>query len=173
MRQQYSVPLFILMAVVVLVLLIACSNFSNLLLARASARQREIAMRRALGAGRWRMTRQLLVESVLLASMGGAAGMVVAFWGCSALVGFMSIGRSAIFLNLTPDPTVFLFTAGVSLVTGLVFGIAPATWTSGLQLVAGLKGSVGNLIEGSRRFSPGKVFVASQVALSIILLVGA
>ena len=173
LRQQFSEPLFILMTLVGLVLLIACANVANLLLARAAARQKEIAVRLAIGAGRWRLIGQLLVESGLLAILSGACGSMLASWGGSALVSFLSIGRSAIVLDLSPDLHILLFTAAVALSTGLLFGLVPAMRASHLDLTPALKARAGNLIEGDHRLPVGKVLVIFQVALSLPLLIGA
>src|SRR5579864_1857871 len=125
LRQQFSKPLLALMAIVGLVLLIACSNLANLLIARASSRQKEIAVRLALGAGRWRLIRQLLVESILLSVVGGAAGLVLALWMDRALIRFQPPGVWGITLSTAPDATVLLFTLLVSLLTGILFGLVP------------------------------------------------
>src|SRR5208282_1651091 len=126
LRGEFSKPLFILMTVVGLVLLIACANVANLLLARATARQKEIAVRLAIGARRGRVIRQLLTESVLLAAVGGVLGLILAFWTTDLLVAFMSSGREPVSLSVTPDPRVLGFTAAVSVLTGILFGLAPA-----------------------------------------------
>jgi macrolide transport system ATP-binding/permease protein len=117
----------VLMAVVMLVLLSGCMNLANLLLARTAARQREIAIRLSLGAGRGRMIRQLLTESILLAAAGGGFGILLSLWGSRLLAGFLLAGADRyISLNVTPDLHVLGFTTGLSLATGIIFGLAPA-----------------------------------------------
>jgi predicted permease len=126
LREQYALPLKLLMSIAGGVLLIACANLANLLLARASTRRREIAVRLGLGAGRGRVVRQLLTESILLASMGGVVALAVAWWGSAVLVHMMSTGDAPVPLAVGPDWSVFAFTAAVSLATVTLFGIAPA-----------------------------------------------
>ncbi len=173
LREPFSESLFILMGVVAAVLLIACANIANLLLARAAARQPEFAMRLALGAGRSRLMGQLLVESVLLALVGGACGLVVAHWSGRFLLSFMSAGRTPIALSLTPDTRVLLFTAVASIVTGLLFGLAPAMRASRADLAPALS-SGGRGSTGSRsRLRADRLLVVVQVALSLTLLVSA
>ena len=171
LRQQFSRPLFILMTVVGILLLIACANTANLLLARATARRREFAMRLALGAGRWRLLRQLLVESVLLALLGGVAGVVLAGWATELLVAFMSLGRTPIVLDLSPDLRVLAFTVAVSVLTGIVFGTAPAVRATGIDLIPALKGVAG--LTGRRGLGLDRLLAVSQIALSLVLLIGA
>src|SRR5262249_5395453 len=146
---QFSQPLFVLMAVVGIVLLIACANTANLLLARAAARRSEIAMRLALGAGRWRIARQLLVESVALAALGGGCGVLLAYWATRFLVVYMSSGRSPIVLDLTPNLRTLGFTAAVSVATGILFGLAPALRATRIDLWPALK-ALGNLLTRGR-----------------------
>ncbi len=125
-RKRYGVPLKLLMGIAAMVLLVACANVANLLLARASSRQREIAVRLALGASRARIIRQLLTESLLLSSIGGILAFAIAWWGSAALVRMISTGDSPVPLDVHPDWRVFGFAAAVSVFTGLLFGIAPA-----------------------------------------------
>jgi predicted permease len=172
LRPQFSRPLLILMAVVGLLLFICCANVANLMLARASVRQREIAVRIALGAGRRRLVRQLITESALLALAGGAAGLLLAVWATSSLVALMSHASSPISLSAHPDARVLAFTALVSFFTAILFGLVPAMRTTE-PTVSGLKES-GRILGGTRPQSRlGKALVVSQVALSLVLLVGA
>jgi predicted permease len=178
LRGEFSKPLFILMTVVGLVLLIACANVANLLLARASARQKEIAVRLAIGARRGRVIRQLLTESVLLAALGGGLGLILAFWTTDLLVAFMSSGPYPISLSVTPDPGILGFTAAVSLLTGILFGLAPALHSTRLELSPALKEKAGcwtGVTHGKRglRLGFGKALIVGQIALSLLLLVGA
>ena len=170
LRRQYSRALSILMGVVGLVLLITCANVANLLLARASARQREIALRMAVGAGKARVIRQLLVESLILSGLGGALGIGLAYWASALLLRFLSVGALPIQLDLSPDWRILGFTAGISLATGVVFGLAPALRGARVDLSAVLK-------RGGRGASPQQRLVRAlsvlQVALSLVLLIGA
>ncbi len=176
LRRTYSRPLLILMALVGVVLLIACANVANLLLARSTARQREVAVRLAIGAGRARLIRQFLTESVLLALMGGVAGLLLACWGVSLMRSFITLGGDeSLALDVRPDLTAFAFTAAVSVLTGLLFGLAPAFRGTRLDVTPALKGEMlaGSGRKGRLRWGLGKTLVGSQVALSLLLLVGA
>ncbi|HEY8188960.1 MAG TPA: ABC transporter permease [Pyrinomonadaceae bacterium] len=168
LRFFYSQALRMLMVIVALVLLIACANVGNLLLSRAAVRQAEISLRQALGATRGRLIRQLLTESLLLAIIGGVAGVLLAQWGVSILVSRLA-GSSP--LDVKPDLWVLLFTLGISLVSGVLFGIAPALRTTRIDLTSALKEKFAH--GRKRRFNLGSALVIAQVAVSLILLVGA
>jgi predicted permease len=175
LRDQYSQPLFILMSVVVLVLLIACVNLANFLLSKAVSREREFSTRIALGASRTLVMRQLLIEALLLSSLGGLLGLVLAFWGTRVLIYFVVAGAKHTALDARPDMHVLLFAAGVSLLTGILFGIAPAFRVLGINIAPSLNatsrttsGSVGH----AGRLLP-RILVTAQVVLSLVLLVGA
>jgi len=172
MRRDYAQPLTILVAVVGLVLLIACANVANLLLARGATRQKEMAVRLALGAGRWRLIRQMLTESVLLAMLGGAFGVLFANWGKDLLLTLRPWGGGELDLDLKLDPRVLGFTAAVSLLTGILFGVAPALRATRVELTPALKESARSVIGGSR-LGLNKALVIVQVALSLVLLAGA
>jgi predicted permease len=170
LRTQYREPLHILLAVVALVLLIACANVGNLLLTRASARQREISVRLALGAGRGRLIRQLLTESLLLAALGGAAGVLAARWVVAALLALVS--RTAPVQASVSGP-VLMFTIAVTVIAGLLFGLAPALYAGRLELVGGLKSRIGSGDRRRRGFGAAETLVVAQIATSLVLLVGA
>jgi putative ABC transport system permease protein len=171
LRGQFDEPLSILMGVVGLVLLIACANIASLMLARAAARHKEIAVRKALGASRARLIRQLLTECVLLSTAGALLGVLFARWGASLLVRFISTGNNQVFLNLTFDWRTLSFTAAVAVFTGILFGLLPAFRSTRVSLTSAMKGSPAVDAESRAKFRPGKWIVASQVALSLVLLV--
>lgn len=171
LRSQFSKPLFILMGIVGIVLLIACANTANLLLARGAARQPEFAMRLALGANRHRLIRQLLVESVMLALLGGLFGIVIAGIATRFVVTLMSSSGSPITLDLNPDLRVLLFTAGISIATGILLGIIPAIRGTRVDLAPTLKIGGRSLTSGRHRLRWNRVLAAAQVALSVVLLI--
>jgi predicted permease len=165
--------LIVLVGVVAAVLLIACANIANLLLSKAVGRRREIAVRLSLGASRARIARQLLVESLLLAILGGAAGLLVAWWSAGLLMAFVPPVDIPINLGLRVDGSVVAFTALASLVTGLVFGIVPALHASSPRMTQVLREESGRTSSGATRQRLRNALVVAQVALCLILLVGA
>jgi putative ABC transport system permease protein len=170
--RQYKDPLFIIMGVVALVLLIACANIANLLLARASARRHELSVRIALGASAWRIARQLLAESLLLSISGSVLGLMFAHWGARLLVLQMSGPRAASGLDVNVDWRVLLFTTAIAVTTALLFGIVPALRSTRVQPHEAIK-EQGRSIVGESRFGFGSLLVVLQVALSLVLIVGA
>jgi putative ABC transport system permease protein len=172
-REQFGGPLELLMAVVGIVLLIASANIASLMLARAAVRQREMAVRRALGAARRRLMRQLLTECVMLSAAGAALGILFAHWGSLLLVRFISTAHDPVLLDLSIDARVLGFTAAVAILTGLLFGILPAFRSTHVSLTAAMKGSHATEAEHHPRFRPGRWIVAAQMALSLVVLVAA
>jgi len=169
LRRAYSKPLRMLMAIVGMVLLIACANVGSLLLSRAAARKAEISLRLALGATRWRIIRQLLTESMLLAAIGGVCGVLLAQWGVTVLVNLVAKGSP---LDTRPDVGVLLFTLGVSLVAGVLFGLVPAVQASRTNLSSAMK-EKNRMRTGFLRFNLSSLMVVMQVGLSMVLLTGA
>jgi putative ABC transport system permease protein len=164
--------LLVLLAAVAFVLLIACANIANLLLARASSRQKEMAVRTALGASRLRIIRQLLTESLLLSFFGGAFGLLLSFWLTRLLIA-LSPANTPRFDEIRPDTRVFIFTIALTLFTGLIFGLAPALQASRLDQSEGLKeGSRGNA-GGARSNRVRSMLMVAEIAMSFMLLVGA
>jgi predicted permease len=172
LRRQFSKPLLVLMAIVALVLLIACANVANLLLARAAARQKEMAVRLALGSGRRRIIRQLLVESVLLAMAGGVAGLVLAVATDKALINFLPPGETPLAISANPDWRILGFALGVSLLTGVAFGLVPALQATRPDVADTLKDQAGAVVGGGSN-GIRKLLVAAQITLSLLLLIGA
>jgi predicted permease len=172
LRRQFSSSLLVLTAIVGLVLLIACVNVANLLIARACSRQKEIAVRLALGAGRRRIVSQLLIESLLLALAGGIAGLALAVWMDRALIGFLPVRGSPITISTVPDWRILGFTLAVSLLTGINFGLVPALQATRPHLAGTLKDQVGS-IAGGTSVRLRKALVGAQVAVSLLLLIGA
>jgi putative ABC transport system permease protein len=167
LRREYRQALIVLMTIVGVVLLIACANVANLLLARGAIRQKEIAIRMAIGGGRRRLIRQLLTESLLLSGIGAIIGILFAQWGARLLIRFLDAP-----LDLTVDVRVLAFTTSIAILTGLLFGIAPAWRGSHVDPQSAMKANARGVIEGSK-LGPGKVLVVAQVALSLLLVVGA
>jgi predicted permease len=170
LSRQFSQPLIVLMCMVGVALLIACLNVANLLLARATARQKEIAVRLALGAGRYRLVRQLLTEGLLLSALGGALGLLFARWGTGVLLGFLPQGRT---LEINPDLRMLGFTLGVTLLSSLLFGLAPSLQATRPNLIPALKNEMAVVSGSCRRWELSRLLVILQVALSLALLVGA
>jgi putative ABC transport system permease protein len=172
-RSRYRLALYTLMGVVGLVLLIACANVANLLLARTAARQREISVRLAVGAGRGRIVRQLLTESILLSILSAAGGFAFALWGSRLLIRLLSTTKSEVQLDTTPDFHVLAFTTGVAVLTAILFGLAPALRASGIHPNQALKENARGTVPGTSRLNPAKALVTVQVAMSLVLLVTA
>ena len=172
-RRTYQTPLWILFAATGLVLLITCANLANLLLARATARQREIAVRLAIGAGRGRIVRQMLSESVLLAALGAAGGMLLAQWLSQSLVAFLSTGSSRLFVDLAPDWRVFAFIASLAAITSVLFGLSPAVQATGTNPGAAMQTGSRSTTDSRQRFMARRALVVVQVALSLVLVIGA
>jgi predicted permease len=169
LRRQYSKPLYVLLAMVGLILAIACANIANLLLARAAARRREMAVRLSLGAGRLRLVRQLLTESVLLASLGGALGVLFAMWGVRSLTLLLSHGQENFTLHAELNWQVLGVTAALSVICGLAFGLVPAIQSTRPDVLPALQNGLG----GGPRRRTQHVLVVAQIAISFLILVAA
>ncbi|HKD83078.1 MAG TPA: ABC transporter permease [Candidatus Angelobacter sp.] len=169
LRGDFQTPLYLLTGIVGLVLLIACVNVANLLLARAAGREREIAVRMAIGAAPWRVVRQLLTESVLLAFAGGLLGLLVAHWGTAALLTLSDNDK----LEAAPDLRVFLFTAAVCLLTGILFGLVPALRSRDVAVVPTLKAGVQLAGQAKGKWNWSRAMVSAQVTFSLLVLFAA
>jgi putative ABC transport system permease protein len=173
LRRNYGDSLNVLLGVTGLVLLTACANLANLMLARATAREREVAVRLAIGASRRRIVRQMLSESLLIAAIGSMAGMLIAQWFSRSMVALLDSDSNPLFIDLSLDWRVFAFTAGVALTACLVFGLAPAISATRTSLGITLKADGRGSTDGRERFSVRRALVVVQVALSLVLVVGA
>jgi predicted permease len=178
LRQFFADPILVLMVAVGIVLLIACANIAALMLSRATSRQKEMAVRLALGAGKGRIIQQLLTESLLIAIGGGALGIILAYWGAEGLAAFIaSSADQPLLIDARPDLTVLVFTAGAALLTGILFGLAPAFRGSAVNVSPALKEGSGASSSATkavgRRFGLGSLLVVAQVALSLVVLIGA
>ena len=173
LRQDSETSLWLLLGISGLVLLIACANLANLMLARAGARERQITIRRALGASRWRMIRDLLSESLLLAVAGTICGLFLAFAISRLLVAFISTPQSQIFLDLGMDWRLLAFTTALAVLTTVSFGLAPAVRATRAEPATLLQSGSRGMSGGRERFSLRRILVVSQVALSVVLLMGA
>jgi putative ABC transport system permease protein len=173
LRRNYESPLWLLLATTGLVLLIACANLANLMLARATAREREVAVRLAIGASRWRLVRQLLAESLLIALIGAVAGALLAQWLSRFLVDFLATDGNTVFVDLTMDWRVFAFTLALAVSTCLLFGLIPAIRATATAPGAAMKAGSRGTTDSRERFGLRRGLVVLQVALSLVLVVGA
>ena len=171
-QRSLARSLWVLTAIVAGLLFIACANVANLLLARASARQREVALRLALGASRLRIVQQLMVESLVLALAGSAIGLLIAVWGATLLLGLIVPSDASSTLSASPDARIVAFNVAVALITGLLFGLAPALQSTHTELAPTLKAQAGSVLGGGQ-IRLRKALVIAQVALSLLLLIGA
>jgi predicted permease len=171
LRKRFSQPLLILMGVVGLVLLIGSANLASLMFARATSRNKEIAVRKALGASRARLVRQLLTECLLLSFAGAVLGLVFARWGASLLVRYISTAKNKVFLDLSLDGRVLAFTAGIAVLSALLFGVLPALRSTRVSLTAAMKGGPAEASSQTSFLRPGKWIVGCQIAFSLVLVV--
>ena len=172
LRRQYSKPLFVLMTMSGLILAIACANLANLLLSRATARRREIAVRLSLGAGKWRVVRQLLAESILMSVAGGIMGLFVAEAGIRSLTWLLANGVQDFTLRAAIDGRILFFATVISVMTGILFGLVPAIQATNVDVTPALKES-GAATARVRRFALTQVLVAGQIAVSLLLVIAA
>jgi macrolide transport system ATP-binding/permease protein len=177
LSRRYAKPLYVLMAMVSLILLIACANVANLLLARATARRREIAVRLSIGASRMRVIRQLLTESVVLSSIGGVLGLAFAWWGIHVLTALLANGRENFTLHAELNWSVLSVALALSVLTGLVFGLVPAIQATRVDLMPALKesrpGALGGTAGRSWRVGPSQILVVAQMVFALVLVVAA
>src|SRR5574338_735232 len=173
MRRDAATPLVVMFGMVAIVLLIACANVANLLIAKLTGRQKEIAVRAALGAGRWPIVRQYFTESLLLSLAGGVVGLAIAAATTRALVGAMPVQDLVRNLSVTPDARVMLFTLALSVLTAVLFGLVPVVQASRPSLVTALKDEIGTTSGGVRHARMRKTLVVAQIALSVLLLAAA
>lgn len=171
--RDYYAPLKTLMIVVGLVLLVACANIASLMLARASTRLKEIAVRLTMGASRSRLIRQLLTECVLLSSLGALLGILLARWGCALLVRFISTSQDKVFLQLSLDGRILGFTAATAIAVGLLFGLLPALRSTRVSLTSAMKGAQSDESQRSSHWGAGRWIVSTQIAISLVILVAA